>query len=158
MAYALVYALSPAVWVAQATRCADGSGAPLEYEELTGYQLFRSGAGEGNEAVAWVWVVIFTCLIAGLPFLAASAPTLGRRLAWHVAGLLGAVLAAWMTGFLVAFTIFFERVVRLAGHLVLLCVALPVVESIARIVYGVIELRAARRGEKPPLASDEGVR
>jgi hypothetical protein len=148
VAYSLIVALSPAIWVVETQSCSGEAAVGPSSVERTGADLFSR---LGLVAFDQLWVGAVMVLMLAIPFLAWRAPTPLARLVWHVAGLLSAMFGAMMTAMVVMFVLFAVRVVRPAGYLALLLGALPVIESVVRIVYGTIELRAARAS--PPAAT-----
>lgn len=140
--YGAVVALSPAVFVLETQSCSGEAGHAAPPVELTGLQLLGRFDVEPLHAV---WMVLVIVLAFAAPFLAWQEPRARARIAWHVASLLSAAMTALLTFAVVSFAIFATRVLRPAGHLALVLVALPVVESIVRIVLSIREVRAGAR-------------
>lgn len=136
--YGAVVALSPAVWVVETQSCsAPGeSTAPVE---LTGIQLVEHMQVEPFDLT---WMGLVVALAFAAPFFAYEAKSRAARLSWHVAGLLSGAFTTMLTIATVTFAIFAARVLRPAGHLAVVLAALPVIESIVRIV---LTLREPKR-------------
>jgi hypothetical protein len=149
--YGAVVALSPAVFVLETQSCSGEAGAETPPAELTGIELVARWDVEPFDAV-WMTALVAFAFLA--PFFARIEPRPRVQLAWHVAALVTAAFTAALSVAVIAFAIFATRVLRPAGHLAVVLVMLPVIESFVRLVLAVRELRAgarpAARGDPAP--------
>lgn len=133
----LVPFLLPFVWLLEIDSC--GHPVPTTME-ITGSMIVGKFDVEG-------WLVIVPVLLVVLltPFFAARVPSLGYRVLMHLAGFLGAALAAYGALFAMFFTIFSTREAKGVGWIVIALFLGSVGDAIARLAWSLQEWRSARQ-------------
>lgn len=132
----LVPLLLPFVWVLELDSC--GHAVPLE-KEITGLMVFGRFDVEG-----WLLLAAVMLVSVSPPFLAAKISHLGHRVWLHVAGLVAAAVAGYLSLFGIFFALFADRVVRGVGWLVLAAFAVSLVDAVLRVVWSTQEWLRAR--------------